>query len=441
MLYASEGGEIHRLKKQIGCLLPTLREFDGKKPIALLTFLSQLREGLNALGVSEAAAVRVIAFLLAGDAKSFYDSVTMSGTRSRTVTQTYTWPYVVHSLIDRYLTDTELQNSYDRVTLIAQRTNEDENEYADRIAEAALDCANVFEELALVNYYVRGLLETTRERVTEDLRRLPEKERHDLTAVRRLGMAQGNKYRAQVAAVAKAASTQSRTRPRTPTVYITVTPMIDGTVPPVPGFELIVMLSNFRNDRPDYAYEFATGLESILFLGTPGTSTATTVTTTNSREITTSVGVDLNEAPVNRDTTRTPQLTEDQIRKAFSIIPNDYWQLNCRTCPECGHSTFTCPTLTPMQRMYFAYQYYLDQVHTNPSMETFLAEKTQRRIDLARERQEGTGMRTHQPNNVTYARINPTTHPKSILSNPNPRPELLSSKQQLRFQRLRRTET
>ena len=197
------------MKKRIGGLLPKLREFDGKKPIALLTFLSQLREGLNTLGVSEAAAVRVLAFLLAGDAKSFYDSVTMSGTRSRTVTQTYTWSHVVHSLIDRYLTDTELQDAYDRVTLIAQRTNE--NEYADRISEAARDCAKVFEDHALVHYYVRGLLGKTRERVIEDLRRLPEKERHDLTAVRRLAMAKGNTYRAQVAAVAKAASTQTKT--------------------------------------------------------------------------------------------------------------------------------------------------------------------------------------------------------------------------------------
>ena len=155
-LYASEGGELHRMKKRIGGLLPTLREFDGKKLIALLTFLSHLREGPNAIGVSEAAAVRVLAFLLAGDAKSFYDSVTMSGTRSRTVTQTYTWTHVVHSLIDRYLTDTELQNSYDRVTLIAQRTKETKNEYADRISEAARDCANAFEDHALVHYYVCG---------------------------------------------------------------------------------------------------------------------------------------------------------------------------------------------------------------------------------------------------------------------------------------------
>ena len=99
----------------------------------------------------------------------------MSGTRSRKITQTYTWPHVVHALIDRYLTDTELQNAYDRVTLIAQRTKETENEFADRISEAARDFANVFEHHALVHYYVRGLLETTCERVIEDLKRLPEK--------------------------------------------------------------------------------------------------------------------------------------------------------------------------------------------------------------------------------------------------------------------------
>ena len=185
--------------------------------------------------------------------------------------------------------------------------------------------------------------------------------------------------------------------------------------------ERMGMLSDFRDEHPDYAYEIATGLESILLLGTQGTSTAATATTTSSRDIATSVGVDLNEAPVNRDTTRTPQLTEDQMRTAFSVIPNDYWQLNCWACRECRHSTFTCPTLTPTQRIYFAYQYYLDQVRTNPSMETFLAEKTKRRIDLARERREGTDPRTDQRKNASHDRKTPTTHPKSILTNPNPR--------------------
>ena len=255
-----------------------------------------------------------------------------------------------------------------------------------------------------MHYYVRGLLETTLESVIEDLRRLPEKERYDLRAVRRIAMAQCNTYRAQVAAVGKPASTQAKTRPRTATLCVTEPPMRDRTVPHLPGFERIGMLFDFRNGHPDYAYEIATGLESILFLGTPVTSTATTPMTPNSSEIATSVGVDINEAPVNRDTTRTPQLIDDQMRKAFSVIPNDYWQLNCWKCREGGHSTFTCPTLTPTKKMYFAYQYYLDQVCTNPSMETFLDQETQRRIDLARERREGTRTRADQRNNVTHDR-------------------------------------
>ena len=183
-IYSREGAEIYRLKKRICGLLPTLHPFDGKTPISLLTFFSQLREGLDALGVAEAAAVRVLPFLLDGDAKLFYDSVTMTVTRSRNTNRTYTCPYVVHSSIDRYLTDTELQDAYDRVSLIAQRPNENEKDYADQTAAAARDCANVFEDHALVHHFVRGLLATTRELVTEDLRRPPEKERNGLTDIR-----------------------------------------------------------------------------------------------------------------------------------------------------------------------------------------------------------------------------------------------------------------
>ena len=117
---------------------------------------------MNALRVVEAAAVLVHAFLLDGNAKPFYDSVTMTGTRLGNTNRTDTWPYVVHSLIDRYLSDTELQDSYNRVTLIAQRPKKTENDYADRIEAAGRDCANVFEDHSLVHCYVRRVLATIR---------------------------------------------------------------------------------------------------------------------------------------------------------------------------------------------------------------------------------------------------------------------------------------
>ena len=124
----------------------------------------------------------------------------------------------------------------------------------------------------LIHYYVRGILETTRERVTEDLRRLPEKERNDLTAIRRLGMAKGNTYRAQVAA-ADITNAYTKTKTRTQTLFVAPdpprNPRRDRTVPHLPGHEHMEFLSNLRNDDPELAERIADGLESILYLGDP----------------------------------------------------------------------------------------------------------------------------------------------------------------------------
>ena len=219
----------------------------------------------------------------------------------------------------------------------------------------------------------------TRERVTEDLRIHLEKERNDLTAIRQLSTAQGNTYRAQVQA---AENTKAHTRAKSwiQTLYVAPDPprkrRRDRNVPHLPGHGRMGFLSDLRNDDPELAESIADGIESILYLGDPGNSVTTTLTTMDSREIAASVGVDLKETPVLRDTTSVQKLTEDQMRKAFSVIPTDYWQLNCWTCRECGQSTFTCPTLTPEQRMYYAHQYYLDKVCTNPTKASFLAQKT-----------------------------------------------------------------
>ena len=178
-------------------------------------------------------------------------------------------------------------------------------------------------------------------------------------------------------------------------------------------------LSDLRNDDPELAERIADGLESILYLGDPENSVTTTPTTMDSRAIAASVGVDLKETPVLRDTTSVPKLIEDQMRKAFSVIPTDYWQLNCWTCRECGHSTFTCATLTPEQRMYYTHQYYLDQVRTNPTMASFLAQKTQRRLNLANERARYEKTVRNNDQTVAPAATTRPPHPSAVIANPN----------------------
>ena len=143
-----------------------------------------------------------------------------------------------------------------------------------------------------------------------------------------------------------------------------------------------------------------------------------TPTTMDSREIAASVGVDFKETPVLRDNTSVPKLTEDQMRKAFSVIPTDYWQLNCCTCRECGHSMFTCPTLTPEQQMYYAHQYFLDQGRTNPTMASFLAQKTQRRLDLSNERARDEKTVRNNDQKMAPAATTRPPHPSAVLSNP-----------------------
>ena len=254
------------------------------------------------------------------------------------------------------MTDSELQKSHDRVTLILQKPAEDEKLYADRIIAASHDCSNVFEDHTLVHYYIRGILETSRDKVIEEIRRLPEHEQRDLTSIRQLAFAQGNTVRAQSQATAKARTPSHR---RTPTMYVSEEQQ------PEPYFrnpdlsDLLNhragMLSDFRVRDPETARNIAIGLESILLTG--ATSGSTTPTSMNSDAIPASVGVELIRTPVHREAFPIPTLTEEQTRQAFSVVTSDYWQLNCWTCRDCGHSTFTCPTLTPNQRMYFAYRY------------------------------------------------------------------------------------
>ena len=184
VLAPNDNLELHRIKRKLEGLIPTLKPSNDTNPIKLLRYFAELRHGFDALGVPETAAVRSFHFLPAGEARTFYESFAARGTLSATRSREFTWTHVVHALLDRYLTDSELQKAHDRVKLISQRPAEDENTYADRIITAPNDCSNVFEDHTLVNYYVRGLLETSREKAIEDMRTLAENEQRDLKSIR-----------------------------------------------------------------------------------------------------------------------------------------------------------------------------------------------------------------------------------------------------------------
>ena len=196
-LHVTESESVYRVKRIFDALFPSFQPLDGTNPIKLLQFLASVRDGLGDLHVPEGLASLTISYYLMGSAKDMCTNQVSPGVRSSNSALASSWPFVVHALIKRYLLDDVLQRAYEKVTDARQKPEEDESKFADRLIGAARDCCNVFEDRELVNYYIRGLLPSTRDAVTEAVRQLPVNEQGYVTVARRVAHAEGNTFRAR----------------------------------------------------------------------------------------------------------------------------------------------------------------------------------------------------------------------------------------------------
>ena len=226
-----------------------------------------------------------------------------------------------------------------------QKANEDENEFADRVAKAARDCCNVFRDRELVNYFIRGLLPATRDAVTERVRHLTPNEQGDLTVARLIATAEGNTFRARVRVTTTPAPAKARSRSSTLC-------MGEPEVSPSPSpFRRDPDLTHLfagpdqywtylRARDPEHAHTIACQLESLLFADVGDGKTKVPMRRTNTKE-------SFADPVLQRPYSPPPELTKEQIEKARLVIPTDYWGLICWMCRDNGHTTFTCGHLTP----------------------------------------------------------------------------------------------
>ena len=124
----------------------------------------------------------------------------------------FTWPHVIHAVIQRYLSDDVLQEAYDRVTRARQGADEDEVAFAVRLEASVRDCSGVFGQHDLVSYYVQGLPEAIRHTVREKVSSLEHSEQGNLLRVRRIALGEGKTHRAR-SNCAKAAQKSKERRP------------------------------------------------------------------------------------------------------------------------------------------------------------------------------------------------------------------------------------
>ena len=344
--YADELGRMHKLTRKVNALFPNLAKFDGTKPMKLLSLLHSLVKAFNSLGICEAVAVRLLAFYLTGEASRFFDQQTSPGYLYSGTPRIFSWPNVIDALLKRYMSDHVLHEAYQQVTSISQAENEDESAYAARLSAAAQNCNHVFNERTLVHHYITGLLPTTRDIVTERVRGLPIHEQSDLSAVRRVALAEVSTYRAR-----HKSYSQTKSKNRHSTMYM--------GEPSMMSYQPVRPEIDDGNESAVHSLTVATSLDEFLFIPDQGQNTSSSTTDSEIDQL------------MNMPKESIPKLTEEQRKLAYQVIPENTWHYECLGCREKNHSLFQCRHLDEDQRIYFAYKYYLHKLQAQPHLKKF----------------------------------------------------------------------
>ena len=367
-----------KLKKKVIAHDSRVEHFDGSDPMYLLTFLSTLRDIYNDLSFTEGMAVRLLASLLDKDSTALEVYTTQitaaSAQRIGSFSPSSTWPHVVNALIRHYLSDDVLQKASDAVTMARQLENESEHTFSMRVQALARVCRSAFTEHQIVSYFIRGLRTSVRSRVQNMIRTLTLADRTNIHVVTQMAENEGRSQRAQAEASTTPRSSRAD-RGATDRSSINPTFLLGGsssapfshqddatstTESSVHELDLTSPAPHLQD--PAAIVDTAFQLHHLFFLTSEQVHAATEGLRQEGRDVT-------------GPTESIPDLTPEQIKLAYAVIPQDYWQLNCWTCREDGHNTFTCKFLTEPQRMYFAYKYYLHQVQANSRMKEWYAQK------------------------------------------------------------------
>ena len=358
----NEMTNMYRFKKRIDALYTTLGKFDGSEPIAFLNFITTFREALNGFNLSEGIGVRMMSYFLELDAETAYETQVSPGTVVEGSAMAGTWPHVVNMFLQRYLTDEVLQAAYDKVTRATQNPGEDELQFAQRVMTNARKCRHVFTPAELVQNFVRGLHEATRHRIQTHMRTMSVQDRSSMIVVRQLAFSEGEAQRVLRSQVRSPMTPKviSKASGKVPAMLLAKPSTVAST-----ESTTSVPIDNGKDDialDPVSVVDTALALQGIFMMTTEQLDRATQDMKSDERD-------------VMRPTQDVPELTDEQIHAAQSVIPNDYWQLACWTCREDGHSTFTCKYLTAAQRIFFAYKYYLHQIEANPLLKEWYRQK------------------------------------------------------------------
>ena len=360
----SELHDMYKMKYKIQAYAPTLGVFSGEDPITLLPFLATFRDVMNDHHKTEGAAVRILPYFLVDRASRAYHSHMSQKFNMGSKPYVGTYPCVVDMLIRKYVSDEVLQKAYDAVARGRQNDREDEEDFYQRLNLAWGNCRFAFDAGEFANFFLRGCKESVREQVNVQITNLTVEQRADPEEIRKLAVSAGRIQRSLVKqATGTTRASSSRVPPRPAkgqgTFHISHDQYGRDVSPPTTpslvsvGDEAANPITGFGDSVS--VVETNIALDSVF-----------AIQELDIREVMESTNMDM--PTLFRATKDVPDLTREQIAEALLVVPQDYWQLNCWSCRDEGHSTFTCPYLTLSQRILFAYAYFCNQVRGNPQM-------------------------------------------------------------------------
>ena len=340
-LSEADAGKVVKRADALRGAFPHLRNFSGKHPVLLLTFLKQFKAACDLSEIYEGLATRVVSLFLEEDAYRFYTTLTSAALQSSgQALRPLPWPVLVHRLLKRYCSEDALSKAYEKVTRARQRDNETESAFADRIHQAAIECGDVFDERTLVSYYISGLLPTVRYAIAESVLNMSEDV--DLSVVRRMAVAAGETHRAQLAI---RSGSRSRASPRA----MVVEPVNDTVPTPQP-----------------FAYDST----PVMLLPT-GARQAYSDTTSqdteeqNSRELLQGISTPTPQSPRGvQDVRKPPPMTDRDAELALKMMTRNRGGYRCWGCRGDNHDLYNCPYLDLPTRMLFAKANYDYQAET-----------------------------------------------------------------------------
>lgn len=163
LVYGMNDSSATRIKRATEQLKSYLKPpFDGSDPIMVLSFLALFTERCNLLSISENEAFHVLPMVMAGNAEALFRSTSrLTGSSVHGVTD---WPTAVQFLLRVYTKDEHISEAVQHLRNLRQERTETVMDYFGRFEHAHTRAGGYLPEDQMMNTFLDGLDDTTRNR-------------------------------------------------------------------------------------------------------------------------------------------------------------------------------------------------------------------------------------------------------------------------------------